>query len=179
MVYVTHDQSEAMSMADKVVLMREGRVEQAAAPDHLYAQPATVFAARFIGTPPMNVITLEMTGGITIIANSEAQILPTPIDGLLLGIRPEDVVIAEKGISARVVNIEYLGADTIVTGVVGSQFVTARMAGKAAFTPGATIHLALPPDKLHFFDASNGKRRDKMSEVAKPQTNSFVRKALV
>jgi sn-glycerol 3-phosphate transport system ATP-binding protein len=159
--------------------MREGRVEQAAAPDHLYAQPATVFAARFIGTPPMNIITLEMTGSTTVIANSEAQILPTPIDGLLLGIRPEDVIIAEKGISARVVNIEYLGADTVVSCAVGSQFVTARMAGKAAFTLGASIHLALPPDKLHFFDSANGKCRDKVSEIAKPETNSFVRKALV
>jgi sn-glycerol 3-phosphate transport system ATP-binding protein len=67
MVYVTHDQSEAMSMADKVILMREGKVEQAAVPVRLYARPATVFAARFIGTPPMNIITLEVAGGTTTI----------------------------------------------------------------------------------------------------------------
>ncbi|MGA7084613.1 MAG: TOBE domain-containing protein, partial [Pseudolabrys sp.] len=179
MVYVTHDQSEAMSMADKVILMREGKVEQAAVPDRLYAQPATVFAARFIGTPPMNMITLEVAGGTTIIANSETPILPTPIDALLLGIRPEDVIIAEKGISARVINIEYLGADTVVTCVVGSQFVTARVAGKAALTPGESIHLVLPPEKLHFFDAANGRRRDEVSAIATPDTTNFVQKVLV
>jgi sn-glycerol 3-phosphate transport system ATP-binding protein len=179
MVYVTHDQSEAMSMADKVILMREGKVEQAAVPVRLYARPATVFAARFIGTPPMNIITLEVAGGTTTIANSEAQILPTPIEALLLGIRPEDVIIAGKGISARVINIEYLGADTVVTCAVGSQFVTARVAGKAALTPGENIHLALPPDKLHFFDAANGRRRDEVSAIATPDTNNFVHKVLV
>jgi sn-glycerol 3-phosphate transport system ATP-binding protein len=179
MTYVTHDQSEAMSMADKVILMREGKVEQAAVPDRLYARPATVFAARFIGTPPMNIITLEAAAGATIIPNSNVQILPTPIDALLLGIRPEDVIIAEKGVSARVINIEYLGADTVVTCAVGSQFVTARVAGKTALTPGETIHLVLPPEKLHFFDAANGRRRDEVSTIATAGTVPFVSEALV
>jgi sn-glycerol 3-phosphate transport system ATP-binding protein len=179
MIYVTHDQSEAMSMADKVILMRDGKVEQTAVPDRLYARPATVFAARFIGTPPMNIITLDVAGGTTIIANSETQILPMPIDALLLGIRPEDVIIAEKGISARVTNIEYLGADTVVTCTVGSQFVTARVPSKAALAPGESIHLALPPDKLHFFDAANGRRREEVSAIATPDTNNFVQKVLV
>jgi sn-glycerol 3-phosphate transport system ATP-binding protein len=127
----------------------------------------------------MNIITLEVAGGTTIIANSEAPILPTPIDALLLGIRPEDVIIAEKGISARVINIEYLGADTVVTCVVGSQFVTARVAGKGALTPGESIHLVLPPEKLHFFDAANGRRRDEVSAIATPDTTNFVQKVLV
>jgi sn-glycerol 3-phosphate transport system ATP-binding protein len=159
--------------------MRDGKVEQTAVPDRLYARPATVFAARFIGTPPMNIITLDVADGTTIIANSETQILPTPIDALLLGIRPEDVIIAEKGISARVTNIEYLGADTVVTCTVGSQFVTARVPSKAALAPGESIHLALPPDKLHFFDAANGRRREEVSAIATPDTNNFVRKVLV
>jgi sn-glycerol 3-phosphate transport system ATP-binding protein len=78
MVYVTHDQVEAMTMADQVVLMREGRVEQDGTPEELYNQPATAFAARFIGTPPMNVVCLPALSG----------------EGLLLGVRPEDIRIA-------------------------------------------------------------------------------------
>jgi sn-glycerol 3-phosphate transport system ATP-binding protein len=179
MVYVTHDQSEAMSMADKVILMREGKVEQAAAPDRLYASPATVFAARFIGTPPMNIIMLEVASGATNIAGSEAQILPTPIDALLLGIRPEDVIIAQEGISARVTNIEYLGADTVVTCAVGNQFVTSRAPGKSALTQGESIFLALPADKLHFFDAANGRRRDEVLLNATRDTNKFVQTVVV
>jgi sn-glycerol 3-phosphate transport system ATP-binding protein len=93
MIYVTHDQSEAMSMADKVIQMREGKVEQDAAPEILYARPETVFAARFIGTPPMNILTLDAAADGTIIAGSETHILHRPMDALLLGVRPEDVTV--------------------------------------------------------------------------------------
>ena len=179
MVYVTHDQSEAMSMADKVILMREGKVEQAATPDRLYACPATVFAARFIGTPPMNIVRLEVAAGPTIIAGSEAHILTTPVDGLLLGIRPEDVIIAEEGISARVTNVEFLGADTVVTCAVGNQFVTARVPGKAALASGESVHLGFSPGKLHFFDAGNGRRRDEGVANARRDPNNFVQNVLV
>ncbi|MGA2945202.1 MAG: ABC transporter ATP-binding protein, partial [Xanthobacteraceae bacterium] len=83
MVYVTHDQTEAMSMADQVILMREGHIEQAAAPDEIYARPATTFAAKFIGTPPMNILPYDPHSGR---------------DGVLLGIRPEDVIVGDVGL---------------------------------------------------------------------------------
>src|ERR1700724_3659106 len=122
MIYVTHDQSEAMSMADQVILMRDGRVEQAAPPDELYARPATTFAARFIGTPPMS-------------------ILPAPDRGdLLFGIRPEDVMLGDAGLPVRIQSSEFLGADTVVTCGCGNQTLTARVPGKAIFAAGAAIH---------------------------------------
>ena len=134
-----------------------------AVPFFCYAQPATVFAARFMGTPPMNIITLEVAGGTTIIADVKTPILPTPIDTL----PPRHwckkvVIIACKGISARVIDIEVLSVPTrSVACVVGSPRETARVAGTPALTPSESIHLVLPPEKLHFFDASNGRRRER------------------
>jgi sn-glycerol 3-phosphate transport system ATP-binding protein len=146
MVYVTHDQSEAMSMADQVILMREGRVEQAAAPDVLYASPATTFAARFIGTPPMNILPVAPDVGSA---------------GLLFGNRPEDVVLSEEaGIPAQVQSVEFLGADTVVTCAYGGATLMARVPGKAAYPPGAAIRVHWRPENLHFFDAESGLRRD-------------------
>jgi sn-glycerol 3-phosphate transport system ATP-binding protein len=148
MVYVTHDQSEAMSMADQVILMRDGKVEQAAPPDELYARPATTFAARFIGTPPMS-------------------ILPAPDrDDLLFGIRPEDVMLGDVGLPVRVQNSEFLGADTVVTCALGNQTLTARLPGKAAFAAGAAIHASWRAEHVHVFDAASGARRDDIGAPA-------------
>jgi sn-glycerol 3-phosphate transport system ATP-binding protein len=144
MVYVTHDQTEAMSMADQVILLREGRVEQDAAPEALYARPATAFAARFIGTPPMNVLALDDRR-------------------LRLGVRPEDIrVVAapEPGaVEALVRSIEYLGADSIMMCAIGSQALAVRAPGRVAL-PGARVYLAWPRDAAHVFDAETGRRRD-------------------
>ena len=159
MVYVTHDQSEAMSMADQVILMREGRVEQAAAPDQLYARPATTFAARFIGTPPMNILPVDpATGGA----------------GILFGIRPEDVMVADVGIPARVQSAEYLGADTVITCAYGSQTLMARVPGKAAYRSGAAIHVHWDQANLHFFDAASGARRDDVRPSSAAAKHNFA-----
>src|SRR5262249_40330977 len=92
MVYVTHDQSEAMSMADQVILLRDGCVEQDGAPVDLYARPATVFTARFIGTPPMNVLTLSEGADAGVVAGTVGPaVLAGHGSGLLLGVRPEDI----------------------------------------------------------------------------------------
>jgi sn-glycerol 3-phosphate transport system ATP-binding protein len=147
MVYVTHDQSEAMSMADRVILMRDGHVEQAAPPDEIYARPASIFAARFIGTPPMNIVPVapEMSGG------------------LLFGIRPEHVILGDDtGIPAQVRSTEFLGADTIVTCDYGGQALLARVPGKAAYPVGAAIRVHWRPENIHLFDAATGRRRDDM-----------------
>src|SRR5207302_1938286 len=91
MVYVTHDQTEAMSMADQVILLRDGRVEQDAPPAELYARPASVFAARFIGTPPMNILSLaDSPGGAVIAGTAGPVVLPGRGGGLSLAVRPDD-----------------------------------------------------------------------------------------
>jgi sn-glycerol 3-phosphate transport system ATP-binding protein len=150
MVYVTHDQTEAMTMADQVILLRAGRVEQDAAPDVLYARPATAFAARFIGTPPMNVL-----------ASADPRVL--------LGVRPEDVRLAAPdepdALPAAVQTVEYLGADSILTGAAGGQSIAARAAGRLALAPGTTVHLAWPRDAVHVFDAETGRRRDDVTAI--------------
>src|SRR5205823_9560104 len=162
MVYVTHDQTEAMSMADQVVLLHEGRVEQDAAPAELYAAPATVFAARFIGTPPMNVLTLADGPRGAIVAGGDGPpVLPGKGAGLLLGVRPEDVRLTDgAGLPARVGTVEYLGADSIVTCDAGGQSVAVRAQGRVALAPGARAALAWAAERMHLFDALTGRRRE-------------------
>jgi sn-glycerol 3-phosphate transport system ATP-binding protein len=153
MVYVTHDQGEAMSMADRVVLLREGRVEQDATPEELYARPATAFAARFVGTPPMNLVRLD--DGTPL----RHAVDPAVAHGALLGVRPEDVRLDPDGVPARVVDGEYLGADTILKCAVGGETLAVRTPGRADVTPGATVRLSWSRDAVHLFDAATGRRR--------------------
>jgi sn-glycerol 3-phosphate transport system ATP-binding protein len=140
MVYVTHDQTEAMTMADQIILLRAGRIEQDATPVELYARPATAFAARFVGTPPMNVLRLP-----------EAP-------GRLVGVRPEDVRFADTGVAARVVGVEYLGADSIVTCALGSETLAVRAPGRVDLAEGKSTHLTWAPAAQHYFDATTGRR---------------------
>lgn len=174
MVYVTHDQSEAMSMADQVVLLRDGRVEQTAAPDELYARPATAFAARFIGTPPMNILTLGPAMGLGACCGTQAAAPPGASGDVLLGIRPEDVRLGNDGTPARVQSVEFLGADTLVTCMLDSHTLTARVPGKVSFERGAAIGVAWRPEHVHFFDAASGKRRDDVVRLAIDNSKNFI-----
>ncbi len=141
MLYVTHDQTEAMGMADQVVLLNRGRVEQDAPPDELYAHPATRFSASFIGTPPMNLLRLNGDATIT-------------------GIRPEDIRLAESGLSAIVIAAEYLGADTVLSCNVSGQTALARLPGRVRLAAGAIVQLAYEDTAAHRFDAETGQRLD-------------------
>jgi sn-glycerol 3-phosphate transport system ATP-binding protein len=146
-VYVTHDQTEAMSMADQVVLLNRGRIEQAGLPRTLYARPATTFAARFIGTPAMNLVALE--GGR--IAGSEVA---TGHDAAMLGVRPEAIALAPRGIPATVRGLEYLGADLVLRCAIGSQVLLVRTAGGCEAAPGDQVGLYWAPEDSHGFDAA-------------------------
>ena len=153
MLYVTHDQTEAMGMADQVVLLRDGRVEQDASPAEIYATPATRFAASFIGTPPMNIFT-HLEGDETKLA----------------GIRPENLHLAETGLAAHVTHAEYLGADTVLACTLASnETILARLPGRVDIAAGTAVHLAYPPEALHMFDAKTGKR-EVSKRGALPQT---------
>jgi sn-glycerol 3-phosphate transport system ATP-binding protein len=163
-VYVTHDQAEAMSMADQVVLLHMGQVEQCAAPREMYARPASTFAARFIGTPAMNLVQLESG----CIAGSRWRVGG---DGApCMGLRPEAIAVAHGGASlsgarepgaielpAQVVGQEYLGADLVLRCQVGSEVLTVRAPGPQQVAPGAPVLLRWYPRDTHFF-AADGQR---------------------
>jgi sn-glycerol 3-phosphate transport system ATP-binding protein len=161
-VYVTHDQTEAMSMADKVVLMRDGHIEQEGTPENLYANPATTFAARFLGTPPMNLLELANgPDGAVIAGSGGALVLSGPGMGWQLGIRPEDIELCDHGgIPAELESADYLGADTIITARIGDQTLLVRLPGRVRIEDGERATLRWPPDALHLFDASSGKRAE-------------------
>jgi len=156
MAYVTHDQVEAMTMADQVILMKDGRIEQDGAPETLYERPATIFTARFVGTPPMNVVPAEAiaaAGGNRLLDGAPAG------TGLMVGVRPEHVrLVTADGVPARVAAMEYLGADTLVQARVGACELMARLPGRIDLTPGAAIRMAWPADSRHWFDAQSGLR---------------------
>jgi sn-glycerol 3-phosphate transport system ATP-binding protein len=170
-VYVTHDQSEAMSMADKVILLRDGRIEQAGAPDELYARPATVFAAAFIGTPAMNLVELADGPNGAVVAGAESKpVLDGPGEGLKIGIRPEHIELDQTGerggLPAELVWSDYLGADTIVTARLGTQSLLVRVPGRFEAGRGAKAGLIWAPDNVHVFDAAGGRRVDGRRAVA-------------
>jgi sn-glycerol 3-phosphate transport system ATP-binding protein len=160
-VYVTHDQVEAMSMADRVILMREGRVEQEGSPEELYARPASLFAARFIGTPAMNLVVLDDGGGGAVIRGSPEPVLRGNGNGLTLGIRPEHIRLVESnGVLAEVTSAEYHGADTIVTARVGHESLFLRAPGQLRLGAGAAVRLGWDPEAVHLFDSASGARVD-------------------
>ena len=159
MVYVTHDQTEAMSMADQVILLREGHIEQDAPPAELYARPATAFAARFIGMPPMNLLALAphpqgmAISGSTVLIPAAGQ-LP-----LQLGLRPEHIRLADQGVPAQVETVEYFGADTIVGARIGAAALLVRAPGQHRLAIGETVHLAWDERDQTFFEGDSGRRR--------------------
>jgi sn-glycerol 3-phosphate transport system ATP-binding protein len=162
MVYVTHDQVEAMTMADRVALLREGRIEQDASPEELYARPSTTFAARFIGTPPMNVLRLAHGRDGAVIRGTDGPVVARGAmrEELLLGLRPEAIRLADHGVHARVLDGEYLGADTLLRVVVGDETLAVRVPGRAPVAPGATTSVSWAPDDVHLFDPVTGRRAD-------------------
>jgi sn-glycerol 3-phosphate transport system ATP-binding protein len=146
-VYVTHDQTEAMSMADQVVLLNKGRIEQVGAPRELYARPATAFAARFIGTPPMNLVSLQGDR----IAGSDVA---AGLSAALLGVRPESIRFEDEGVPATVQGVEYLGADLVLRCGVGTQTLLVRAAGQHHAKAGDAVRLHWHAHDAHGFDAA-------------------------
>ncbi|WP_019015383.1 ABC transporter ATP-binding protein [Elioraea tepidiphila] len=161
MVYVTHDQAEAMSMADQVVLMNEGRIEQDATPAELYARPASLFAAAFIGTPPMSLLRLEPGADGAVIAGTPGPVVaPAEAAGAILGVRPEEIALTDgPGLAVTVISAEFLGAETVLSCRVGAaeETIQARVHGNHAVASGTPLRLRLPP-ALHLFDPTTGRR---------------------
>ncbi len=165
-VYVTHDQLEAMSMADKIVVMNHGVVEQFATPQQIYDRPATMFVAAFIGSPPMNFLKFEGAiepGASSIRINGAAVDLPPVREGvtqrsLALGVRPEHIRFADAGpLQGMVDGTEYLGTTQIVTVTTDHGSLKARVGADMRLKPGEKVWLRLTSDRLSLFDAASGR----------------------
>ena len=165
-VYVTHDQIEAMTMADRIVVMRDGVVEQIGAPLDLYDRPNNQFVAGFIGSPAMNFIEgrLAVNGSAAVETASGARLsltgAPASSDGrpVIYGIRPEHLVLADDGVPAEVVVVEPTGSETQIVARLGSQEVIAVFRERHAFAAGETIRLKPRADTAHLFDKETGSR---------------------
>jgi sn-glycerol 3-phosphate transport system ATP-binding protein len=157
MLYVTHDQLEAMTMADQVLLMRQGQIEQDGSPAELYQHPVSIFTARFVGTPPMNLLPVGSIGPMWQMLQSAAPPGHSP-DRLSIGVRAEAVRLGSAGLEAKVAAIEYLGADTLIdTRIAGMPFVV-RVPGRSPLTAGEKVSVAWDTDATHWFDAKTGRR---------------------
>ena len=169
-VYVTHDQIEAMTLVDRVVVMNGGHIEQIGTPDEVYHAPASLFVASFIGAPTMNLIPATRSGpsGLQLGADGPLITLPRQIAAeggdLVLGMRPEDVDIAQGpaqggqvDVPATVDVVEPLGADTLVFTTMAGQSVAARVRPDVRPAPGARVDLRLNLARAHLFDAATGK----------------------
>ena len=152
-IYVTHDQAEAMAMADRVAVMRAGRVVQVAPPRVLYEQPDSLEVARFVGQPPMNALPATVDGdGALVVAGARLPFRTPAAGALMLGVRPEALAVADHGIPARVVRVEYGGADAILhVEVAGASGALARLDPGASLAPDATVRLL--PRRAILFDA--------------------------
>jgi sn-glycerol 3-phosphate transport system ATP-binding protein len=148
-----------MTMADKIVLLDAGRIEQFAPPDELYARPATLFTAGFIGTPPMNLLPLsDANAARWVRAHAFNAFAKKPLDELVLGVRPEKISLADTGLAADVLGLEYLGADSLIACRVGSREWIVRQSGTIKLSTNEHIHLSWPAEETHWFEARTGTR---------------------
>ncbi|MBP1806949.1 ABC transporter ATP-binding protein [Rubellimicrobium aerolatum] len=162
MVYVTHDQIEAMTLATMIVILNKGVVQQVGTPQEIYREPVNLFVARFIGSPPMTLLAGRVAGGVFVPDGADAsiplmQLAPDGTD-MLLGLRPEDITLGTEGpISANVALVEPTGPEDIVTlDVAGQRSVVRAPAGLAR--QGSTVRLSLRLDHTLLFDATTGAR---------------------
>jgi multiple sugar transport system ATP-binding protein len=160
-VYVTHDQVEAMTMADRIAVMNEGRIEQLGAPLDLYDRPANLFVAQFIGSPAMNVFDGVLRDGAV---EALGALWPAPRNKgaqgqpVRYGIRPEHLVLGRDGVPAEVVVVEPMGHETELLVKINDIDLIVVMHGRSAHAPGERIFLAPQAANAHLFDAASGRR---------------------
>lgn len=167
MIYVTHDQLEAMTMSDRIAVMRDGKVQQIAAPSEVYARPANQFVAGFIGTPAMNFIDGRLSDDASQFRSAGWSVrLPDSIrataadngQAVQLGFRPEDLRIADSGMRASVAVVEPVGHEVIVIFDYDGTEIVGRFSPDVSLQPQDVVHLAPRSDRLHVFDAASGRR---------------------
>lgn len=161
-LYVTHDQVEAMTLADRLIVMNKGVAEQIATPLQVYERPATEFVAGFIGSPAMNILTVESDGSCVTLPGGHRLALALPPGALRLGIRPEHLHPADGGgFPVELRSVEHLGADAFGYGrIQGSDAaITLRLPGNSPARRGDILDLRPEPDQIHLFDPATGQRR--------------------
>jgi multiple sugar transport system ATP-binding protein len=164
-VYVTHDQVEAMTMADRIAVMRGGEIEQMGSPMDLYDDPRNLFVAGFIGSPAMNVIPGEVDDGVFLASGGfrVAEFRPaTPREPnpVVCCVRPHKIAFDETGTPATVVVVEPLGGETQVIVRLGETSVVCLVRDRTSLRPGDTLHLRVDANDLYFFDRESGQRID-------------------
>jgi multiple sugar transport system ATP-binding protein len=166
-IYVTHDQIEAMTMADKIVVMHDGHIEQIGAPLELYDNPQNQFVAGFIGSPSMNFLhgTLRTDGGAATIETASGAKLPlmkAPATSngraVVYGVRPEHFTIADDGVEAEVIVVEPTGSETQLVAKMAGHDIVAIFRERYDFKPGQKVKLKPRTDVVHLFDKETGKR---------------------
>jgi multiple sugar transport system ATP-binding protein len=166
-IYVTHDQVEAMTLADKIVIMKDGRIEQQGTPDEVFHDPDTLFVAGFMGSPPMNVIDCEVTPtGIKISNATITCSVPTGLstgDKVVFGIRSDDIRPTSEGaegvsIDAQLDLIEQLGTENLVHFRLGRDEMIGKTGGRTALKAGETVPFTLQMEHAYFFDPKTGLR---------------------
>jgi len=162
-IYVTHDQVEAMTMADRIVVMHQGRIEQIGPPLQLYQHPATSFVASFLGSPPMNMIDVTLAAGQVLLPNGIS--VPSKCNAIgraVLGVRPEDLVLRQSehasGLPALIETVEPLGAETLVRLELQGKRWMARVAATTHWLPGSTCRVSWGVEHQHVFCATSTKR---------------------
>jgi sn-glycerol 3-phosphate transport system ATP-binding protein len=163
-IYVAHDQLEAMTLADRLVVLNGGRIEQIGAPLEVYHRPASTFVASFIGSPAMNLVKANVANGVISIGDGETGLRANlPNGSVTLGLRAEDLRLSENGtgLPFAVAFIEDLGAQRLLHGHCGGQSVVVSVSPDLPLP--AELRLTIAPDRLHFFTADTGKRLEAAS----------------
>jgi sn-glycerol 3-phosphate transport system ATP-binding protein len=160
LIYVTHDQTEAMSMADKIVLLNEGEIVQQGRPKELYEKPENTFTAKFLGNPPMNLIYLEVEreGNYIPIFEEKYFIKQKSDKKNILGIRPEDIEISKEGIKCNINDLDYQGSDVVLSLQLGNQEIFARIDSKKVEELDNHVYINWDNNNLHLFDFESGVR---------------------
>ena len=159
-IFVTHDQTEAMTLGDRIVVINNGVVEQVGTPKEIYSKPNTKFVAEFIGSPQMNLFQCKIENGLAKISDMQINLNNSlNIQDACIGVRPDDILISDQGEYSSSANlVEYLGSDMIIYSSVGGQEFSCKLSSKIDFKAGDNFKFNISPSVLHIFDNTTGQR---------------------
>ncbi len=159
-IFVTHDQTEAMTLGDRIVVINNGVVEQVGTPKEIYSKPNTKFVAEFIGSPQMNLFQCKIENGLAKISDMQINLNNSlNIQDACIGVRPDDILISDQGEYSSLANlVEYLGSDMIIYSSVGGQEFSCKLSSKINLKAGDNFKFDISPSVLHIFDNTSGQR---------------------